>query len=101
MKVLALPFSLLTNGEDADFKSFADHATATIKATLDSMGKSVNLIPEEAYAGLLKKTGPLKDDQEAIRIGLTLETNMVVFGFLSCEDNLLPNAGSNVGSGSE
>lgn len=87
VKVLALPFSLLTNAEDVDFKSFADHATATVNATLDSMGKSVNVIPEDAYAGLLKRTGPLKDDQEAIRIGLTLETNMVVFGFLSREDN--------------
>ncbi len=86
-KVLALPFSFLINGEDANLKSFADHATATIRATLDSMGKSVNVIPEEAYAGLLKDTGALKDDQEAIGIGEAVKANMVVFGFLTRENN--------------
>ncbi|MGA8833327.1 MAG: hypothetical protein WB554_17140, partial [Desulfomonilaceae bacterium] len=45
LKVVTLPFSLLSGVSDDELKSFSDHATDTVKSTVNSMGNTVIVIP--------------------------------------------------------
>jgi len=87
LKILTLPFSLLSNAPDNDLKSFSDHATEIVKATVNGMGRTVNVIPDITFDKLMKGKVSLKDDKDAIGLARKAGAEMVIFGFLSREDN--------------
>lgn len=86
LKVLTLPFSVVSDTQGSDLKSFCDHATNTLKATIAAMGDSVRVIPDSDSEKFLKDGGSLKSDQDAIALARKVGAQMVIFGFLSRED---------------
>ena len=87
LKVVTLPFSLLSGGSDGELKSFSDHATDTVKSTVNSMGNTVIAIPDSAFEKFMKDKAPFKDDKEAVSLAQKVGAEMAIFGFLSREDN--------------
>lgn len=87
LKVITLPFSLLSGASDDELKSFCDHATDTVKSIVNSMGNAVTVIPDSAFEKFMKDKVPFKDDKEAVKLAQKVGAEMAIFGFLSREDN--------------
>ncbi|MDR3604134.1 MAG: VCBS repeat-containing protein [Syntrophaceae bacterium] len=87
LKVITLPFSLLSGASDDELKSFCDHATDTVKSIVNSMGNMVIVIPDSAFEKFMKDKVPFKDDKEAVKLAQKVGAEMAIFGFLSREDN--------------
>ena len=88
LKVVTLPFTLLSDTSDSELKSFCEHATETIKTTVRDMGNTVTTVPDSVLDKLLKNRSSFQNDEDAIHLAAKTRASMAIFGFLSREDNL-------------
>ncbi|MGC8659220.1 MAG: hypothetical protein ACP5U1_09120, partial [Desulfomonilaceae bacterium] len=88
LKIVTLPFTLLSDTADNELKSFCEHATETIKTTVRDMGRTVAIVPDSDLDKILKNRPSIKNDEDAIRLASKTEAGMAIFGFLSRENNL-------------
>ncbi|MGC8602695.1 MAG: FG-GAP repeat domain-containing protein [Desulfomonilaceae bacterium] len=87
LKVLTLPFSLLSETSDKELKSFCEHANETVKAIVSDMGNTVTVIPDSAFDKISQDKISFKNDKEAVQLALKVGAEMAIFGYLSREDN--------------
>ncbi|MFA6222329.1 MAG: VCBS repeat-containing protein [Desulfomonilaceae bacterium] len=85
-RILILPFSLSpVSQQDKELVSFGDHATETVKSTVESMGRSASAIPLASCEKFLTNGTNSIDDKSAVDLARKLDADMAIFGFLSRE----------------
>ena len=85
-KILILPFGVTSDNEKSELEAFSDHLDTRIRSAVRQLGGMYSVLSREEVDELLRGKSPPTTDEEARAAAIKSNSDLVVYGFLSCDD---------------